>query len=299
LAVVQNGDNITATYATTATTNSPVGTYAIVPVFNDPSNRLGNYFIITNGGTLIVTQTMLTVSANSQYRIYGATNSPFTASYSGFVNGETASVLSGSAALSTSATTNSPVGAYAIIVTNGTLSATNYDFGFTNGVLTVTQAVLTVSANNQGRPFGAANPPLTASYSGFVNGQTLATSGVTGSPSLTTIANASSPAGIYTIVVTNGTLNATNYTYSFVDGTLVISNVQPAILSMVMTGTTNIVITWSAISNLTYSVQYQSNINAATWFNLTPDVTATNSIASAVDNPNGATARFYRIVIVP
>ena len=45
---VQNGDNITATYATMANTNSPVGTYAIVPVFNHPSNRLGNYIIITN-----------------------------------------------------------------------------------------------------------------------------------------------------------------------------------------------------------------------------------------------------------
>ena len=42
------------------------------------------------------------------------------------------------------------------------------------GTLTVTPAALTVTADDQTRVYGAANPALTVSYSGFVNGDTAA-----------------------------------------------------------------------------------------------------------------------------
>jgi hypothetical protein len=51
---IQNADNITATYSTTATPSSPVGTYPIVPSLVDPHSRLGNYVVTTNNGTLTV-----------------------------------------------------------------------------------------------------------------------------------------------------------------------------------------------------------------------------------------------------
>jgi hypothetical protein len=51
---LQNGDNITATYATTATAASPAGTYPIVPTLVDPTAKLGNYAITSNNGTLTV-----------------------------------------------------------------------------------------------------------------------------------------------------------------------------------------------------------------------------------------------------
>jgi uncharacterized repeat protein (TIGR01451 family) len=51
---VVNSDNITATFASTATTNSPVGTYPIVPTLVDPNNRLSNYSVVTNDGTLTI-----------------------------------------------------------------------------------------------------------------------------------------------------------------------------------------------------------------------------------------------------
>ena len=38
----------------------------------------------------------------------------------------------------------------------------------------MTQAALTITANNQSKVYGAALPALTASYSGFVNGDTSA-----------------------------------------------------------------------------------------------------------------------------
>ena len=52
---LQNGDNITATYATTATTSSPAGTYAIVPTMVDPGAKLSNYTLTLTNGTLTVT----------------------------------------------------------------------------------------------------------------------------------------------------------------------------------------------------------------------------------------------------
>ena len=67
----------------------------------------------------------------------------FTASYSGFVNGDTRAVLGGAPGLTTAATAASPVAGYPIVATNGTLSAANYVFSFVNGTLTVGPATLT------------------------------------------------------------------------------------------------------------------------------------------------------------
>ncbi|MGD0812813.1 MAG: protease pro-enzyme activation domain-containing protein [Verrucomicrobiota bacterium] len=52
---LQNGDNITATYDSSATTNSAVGTYAITPKLVDPDNRQTNYIVTLSNGTLTVT----------------------------------------------------------------------------------------------------------------------------------------------------------------------------------------------------------------------------------------------------
>ena len=51
---VLDGDNITATYTTTAVTTSPVGAYPIVPVLVDPDGRLGNYDVTIVNGTLTI-----------------------------------------------------------------------------------------------------------------------------------------------------------------------------------------------------------------------------------------------------
>src|SRR5207248_10176110 len=85
-------------------------------------------------------------------------------------------------------TTSSPAGNYTITVAQGSLTATNYSFSFVNGTLTVGKAHLTVTADSQSRLYGDANPTLTSSVSGFKNGETLATSGVTGTATCTTTA---------------------------------------------------------------------------------------------------------------
>jgi hypothetical protein len=54
--------------------------------------------------------------------------------------------------------------------------------------------------------YGQANPPLTASYFGFVNGDN--SSVVSGAASLNTTATAASGAGDYTITAAQGTLRS-------------------------------------------------------------------------------------------
>ena len=92
----------------------------------------------------------------------------------------------------------------------------------------VTKAGLTVTAQNVGRYPNTANPdPFPYQISGFKNGQTLGTSGVTGTPALSTTAVLSSPVGPYPITPVVGTLAAANYDFtSFVDATLTV--VDPA-----------------------------------------------------------------------
>ena len=78
-----------------------------------------------------------------------------------------------------------------------------------------------------------------------------------------------------------------------------LANLPPTILSLAGMGTTNIVISWSAISNLSYQVQYRSGLATTNWVPLQPTVTAASIICSAVDHPVGNSPRFYRILMLP
>src|SRR2546422_632226 len=93
--------------------------------------------------------------------------------------------------------------------------------------------LLTLTADPQTKAYGAPLPsPLTATVSGFVLGQTLATSGVTGIASCTTTATPCStvPFSPYPITCTQGTLTADNYDFTnFVPGNL---TVNPALLTI-------------------------------------------------------------------
>jgi hypothetical protein len=95
-----------------------------------------------------------------------------------------------------------------------------YSLSSAAGALTMAPTVLTVTADNKSISQGDAIPPLTYTVAGFVNGDTLATSDVTGIATCTTTATSSSPVGSYPIVCTIGSLTSTNYTFRFVAGQL-------------------------------------------------------------------------------
>ncbi len=201
---------------TAATAASAVGAYAITASGAADTN----YSISYVSGTLTVNPASLIISANNTNKVYGASNPVFTASYGGFVNGDSAASLTTPVSLGTAATAASAVGTYAITASGA--ADTNYSISYVNGTLTVNRALLTIAANSTNKLYGAVLPVFTASYSGFVNGDTASV--LSGSPAFSTTATATSnvAGGPYAIIVTNGTLSATNYSFNFVNGQLTI-----------------------------------------------------------------------------
>ena len=76
-----------------------------------------------------------------------------------------------------------------------------------------------------------------------------------------------------------------------------ITVVPPLRIASASVSGTNIVLSWGAISNTTYRVQYKNVLDNSPWSALTPDVIATGSTASTMD-PIGPSQRFYRILLV-
>jgi sugar lactone lactonase YvrE len=86
---------------------------------------------------------------------------------------------------------------------------------------TVFPAAVTITAASFTRVYGQPNPAFTYKISGLVHGDTAAALG--GSPVLIAAAAANSPAADYPIVPTQGSIATTNYSLTFVPGTLTVT----------------------------------------------------------------------------
>ncbi len=86
--------------------------------------------------TFTINKANLTITAENRTKLYLAENPSFTATYNGFVNGETESSLSGILSFSTTATEASWVGSYPI--TSSGLTSNNYNITYVDGVLMIT-----------------------------------------------------------------------------------------------------------------------------------------------------------------
>jgi hypothetical protein len=212
---VLNNDGITLSFTTAATPASPVGNYAIVPVLNDPNNRLGNYSVTLTNGVLTITPAPLVVSANNKTRGYGQPNPVLDGTIVGIQNFDNIT-----ATFSTPATQTSPVGTYPIIpaLQDPTSKLGNYTVTINNGTLTIVTAALTITADNKTKVLNAPNPPLTVTYSGFLVGDGPGSLG--GTLTCTTTAVTTSPVGSYPITCSGQT--STNYVITYVPGTLTI-----------------------------------------------------------------------------
>ncbi len=124
------------TASTTATATSPAGTYPITAT----GAAAANYTITYADGTLTVSKAALIITADDKTRAYGLPNPDFTIAYNGFVNGETASVLSTQPTAGTIATASSAVGNYPITVANA--AADNYSITYVSGTLTISNAMV-------------------------------------------------------------------------------------------------------------------------------------------------------------
>ena len=214
---IVNGNGINSlspvVYNTSATKDSAVGTYAVVP--SGATNP--NYNVTYVAGSLTVGVSTLTVSVQPATKTYGQANPSFDVSYSGFQNGDNASALSGSPLFTTLADAASGVGRYNVLV--GGLSSSNYAIKFVPSTVTVTPAALVLTADDKTATYGG-NYSLSATYAGLVNGDTA-------QAELAVDALTVDQVGTYSIVA-SGVSNA-NYAVTYVPGTL---TVTPAALTV-------------------------------------------------------------------
>jgi len=214
---VKNGDSITASFSTTATSASPVGTVPIVAAVSDnATGALANYTVTLVNGTVTINPAPLTVAAANSAMIYGDPVPALTGSVTGLKNGDTIG-----ATFSTPATPASPVGNYAIIPTlvDPNNQAGNYAITFVNGVLAVNPAPLSVTAADASRLYGDPNPVFTGTITGIKNADNITAAYASATDPTTTV-------GTYPIVPTlsdNATGALANYTVTSTNGTLTIN----------------------------------------------------------------------------
>lgn len=114
--------------------------------------------------------------------------------------------------------TTLPVGTYPISVAQGTVTTLGVEFR--EGVLTITPAPLTVTAQSYTRRVGEANPEFELTYKGFRNRETEDV--FTVRPVVVCEATPQSPAGEYAITVSGG--EAVNYAITYVNGVLTVED---------------------------------------------------------------------------
>ena len=209
-----NGDttndfDVQAVLHTTAIAGSPAGDY---PITVDGASD-ANYQFTYVAATLTINKKALTVAAQNQSKTYGQSDPAFTVSYSGFITGENASDLGGT--LTFSRASGEAVGTYT--VTPGGLTSINYAISYQNGTLTINRKALTVTAVDQSKTYGDADPAFTASYAGFITGEDSSDLGGT-----LTFSRASGEA-VGTYAITPAGLTSPNYSISFQTGTLTIN----------------------------------------------------------------------------
>ena len=179
---------------------------------------------ITDGATVtildddIITPTITFDDINKTYgdanfNLSASSDSPGAISYSiiGAANGTS---LSGT----NNATVN--IGNAGSVTIRATQAASGqYESGTSDITLTIGKANLIVTADNQTRNYGDANPTLTVSYLGFQNGDDASV--IDSAPSTSTTADTTTGVGTPSITVSGGLDD--NYTFTPIAGTLTIS----------------------------------------------------------------------------
>jgi hypothetical protein len=206
-----SGLTVTFTYTgTSGTTYGPSST---------PPKAVGNYTVVgtissstysgSATGTLVIARALLTATTNNGTMVVGSAVPALTASYNGFVPGDSAAVLSGSPVLSTTATSSSPAALYPITIAQGTLSAANYAFAFINGTMLVSPAAtasIAISAKLTGSAGAGYKATVTATNSGAgaaANAEltTASLGSATGSPLPISFGTIAAGGGTSTVVV--------------------------------------------------------------------------------------------------
>lgn len=255
-------------YVVTATNQGGTGTFTINITVNNPavpSFTYTNPAAITYGGTVSVTP------VNS-----GGTPTSCTISPTGTgVVVSAAGVVSG---------TPNAAGTTVYTITPSNAGGTGPAATVT---ITVNQAVLTVTVNNQTKVYGAALPALTFAYSGFVNGDTQAS--LTTGATVTTTATASSPVSPPTYPITASGVVDPNYTFNYVAGALTITKAALTVKANAQTKVYGTAFTFAGTEFTTTGLQPGDAVTSVTLTSPGAAATATVAGSTYTITPSAAT----------
>jgi len=138
--VTFSGTGLKFNPVTVLTNESGEASTRVTPIATGALTAIATAQDVTTTASFKVTATkaVLTVTATSIKVPYGTAIPTLTDTITGFVNGDKSTVVTGKPVETTTAKVGSPVGAYPITITQGTLAATNYTFKMVDGTVTIT-----------------------------------------------------------------------------------------------------------------------------------------------------------------
>ena len=224
--------------STTYTPTSSAGTSQTTNCLGATAN---NYSFVYTPGSVSIAKRQVTVTASNASLTYGDAVPTVTPSYSGMVNSDSPSVVTGMSCSTIygQSAVSSNVGSYPTSCSGG--SATNYNFVYTGGLVTVAKKELTVTATTENVTYGSAIPAIEAMYSGWVtfdggitheNKNALNAGSTFADAYCTTVYTPRSDAGTQPGTFCTGG-SATNYSFKYVNGVV---NIAPR--QITITGTT-------------------------------------------------------------
>lgn len=221
----------------------------------------------------------LTVTADAESKLYGDSDPPLTYRV-------TSGNLYGTDSLSgnLSRVSGENAGTYAIQQGSLAINA-NYSLTFVGNTFSISRRELLARADDQSRIFGQFNPALTISYSGFVNGDSVAT--LINPPLASTVATVLSPPGSYPILLSGGSDD--NYDLLLTDGTLTVIAPRPVLLSLLKNP---VRLDGLGDPRVIYSIQ--ASLDLVHWEKIGVSTSDQSGAFEFLDSANNLLARFYR-----
>ena len=154
--------NDVLTYELEREEGEDVDTYTISVVVSADDNP--NYSIATSNGTFTITPATVTVTAENKSKTYGDIDPDLTWTVEGLQNDDDDDVLT----VSISRAEGEVAGTYTITPTGAAVQG-NYNVLYENGTFTINRATATVTAVDNSKVYGTADPELTADVTGLQN----------------------------------------------------------------------------------------------------------------------------------
>ena len=242
-----------------------------------------------------VTPLPLTITVNNASKTYGGADPTFSVSYAGFAPGEGPANLGGSLVFSTTEPGSGYASAGTYQITASGLTSSNYSITFASGTLSVNAAPLTVTANDASKIYGGADPAFGVTYVGLAPGEGPANLG--GSLAFATTEPGSGCASVGTYQITASGLISSNYSITFVPGTLTVSKAP-----LTVTADNKTVVVGGAVPTLTFSpggtLYYGDSYSVISGVVLSTTTGAAAAVGTYPITASGGTAANYTIIDV-